>query len=78
MKFVMGVKKMMKDQLDDSYVQFVYLFKKEIAARGLTHKQVAEMLNTSEMNLHNWLYFKRQMMGEFVVKIIMLFGLKIE
>lgn len=72
------VMQMTKDQLDDSYIQFVYLFKKEIAVRGLTHKQVAEMLNTSEMNLHNWLYFKRQMMGEFVVKIIMLFGLKIE
>lgn len=62
-------------EVDPIYVQFVNRFKTEIAICGLTQAEVADMLDTSEMCIRNWIYLRRQMSGEFVVKIGKIFNI---
>ena len=69
----MSMKKV--NETDSIYAQFVKEFKKQIALRQLTQKQVADMLDTSDVCIQNWIYFRRQMGGEFVVKIGKIFNI---
>lgn len=63
------------DKSNIAYVQFINEFKKQIAIHNLTQTKVADMLDTSETCIRNWIYFRRQMSGEFVVKAAILFNI---
>ena len=62
-------------EVEPIYVQFINRFKTEIAIRGLTQTEVADMLDTSDQCIRNWIYFRRQMSGEFVVKVGKIFNI---
>ena len=63
------------NEANSIYIQFIKEFKKQIALRHLTQEQVADMLDTSDVCIQNWIYFRRQMGGEFVVKIGKIFNI---
>ena len=63
------------NEVDPIYVQFIKEFKRQIALRNLTQTEVASMLDTSDICIRNWIYFRRQMSGEYVVKVCKIFGI---
>lgn len=62
-------------EVDPIYIQFVQEFRKQIALNGLTLVEVADMLDTSDVCIRNWVTFRRQMSGEYVVKIGKIFNI---